>query len=172
MPLPSFWIILPCEIPASLVAPETPDLASTADATSGASILVGKREMLFPATASTQRVQSHSLGMSKNLAKMKRTTYDAHRVAISRVSVFREARLYGGPEVAVTTERLDDAPATGTVWPNFRSGPVQVRKPKALGANKRENVLTAKWNPACIHPMIEAKYTSSRVGSIGAFNHF
>ena len=29
--------------------------------------------------------------------------------------MFREARLDGEPEVAVTTERLDDAPATGTL---------------------------------------------------------
>jgi hypothetical protein len=33
-----------------------------------------------------------------------------------------------------------------------------LRRPKELWANKRKNVPTAKWNPACIHPVIAAKY--------------
>ena len=124
--------------------------------------------MLFPATTSAQRVQlrsawqehEHSQNEAANVRRASCGNFKSERISGSSV--------VWGPEVAVTTERLNDAPATGTVWPNLRSAPVQVRKPKGLEANKGKNVLTPKWNPGCIHPMIAAKYW---VGSRGAFNN-
>jgi hypothetical protein len=39
-----------------------------------------------------------------------------------------------------------------------------------LSASERENVLTDKWNPACNHPVIAAKYAKEmRDGAVRPF---